>query len=231
MGFTYAVQVPVGKELQARQMIINTLERYNPGIIAVNALETFTQIFKGKNTAPKQLKAKVPGYIFVTTQNTENFNSRQGGNLESGLGMEPSCWQLLKRIPFVRRILNQYIKPDELNTFFDVVDLEPEIQISTEDRSSKKDERPLVSLAQKALEYLQTKKTEAAQQAVNMLKKVVGKPRGKRSVYTIPFSLFELTRDRIDPEKEGEVRTLTDAEYILPHIAETIRRMVPWAKL
>jgi transcription antitermination factor NusG len=224
MGFTYAVQVPVGKEVEIMYRLTKVLERYNPGIIAVHALEQMTQIFKGQDRAPKNLKAKVPGYIFVTTERTENFNSRQGGNLEAGLGMEPSCWQLIKSIPMVRKILNQYIKHDELKQFFDTIDREAEIEISD------KNKRPLVSLAEIAIKYLKDKKSKTAQKFLTMLRKVTCKTRGTREVYTIPFSLFYLTRDRIDTGRVESTKKLTTADYILPELAKTIKGVLAWAK-
>ena len=208
MGYTYAVQVPVGKEIFAKQMILEALKKYNPGIVAVHAFETFTQIFKGKNRAPKQLRAKIQGYLFVTIKKTDS-------NLP--LGMDSACYYLIKKIPFVARILNQFIKEDEWLNFFEEVDTEPEIQISN------KKKRPLLQIVKEALSRLETKKNSMTAQLKTMLWKVQSRTRGKREVYNIPFSLFKLTRERIDPGDKLDVKTLTTAEFIIPHIIDTVK--------
>lgn len=220
MGFTYAIQVPVGKEVRIKYMIEQKLLQSNPGIMAIHAFETFTQIFRGKDTAPKQLKSKVPGYIFVTVENTENYTSRTGGNKECGLGMNPFCWHFLKSIPGVFKILNRYIQHEEYAQFFELTDLEPTIQVREE-----KQKRSLKDMINKALDILKKQKEKKTQQIVHMLNKVQVKDRGKNNVYTIPFSLFQNTRDRIDPERQGEVRKLTNARFILPEIAKTVRNL------
>ena len=112
MGFTYAVKVPTGRELQVKAMIENMLKRFdNPGgIIGVQALDTFTQKLSEKGLSARQWKAKVSGYIFVTIANTV------------GLNMEASCWQFLRNFFSVQKILNQYISHNEWNNFFDNVD-------------------------------------------------------------------------------------------------------------
>jgi len=210
VSYTYAVQVPVGKEIFAKQMILEKLKKYNPGIIAVHAFETFTQIFKGKNRAPKQLRAKIPGYLFITIKNTDN---------NFPLGMDSACYYLIKKIPFVARILNQYIKEDEWLNFFEEVDTEPEIQIS------HKKKRPLLQIVREALSRLENKKNSMTAKLNAMLLKVKTKTRGKNEIYNIPFSLFKMTRDRIDAEYQLDVQTLTTADFIIPHIIDTIRKL------
>jgi transcription antitermination factor NusG len=220
MGFTYALQVPTGKEIRIKYMIEDQMKRLgNPGIIAIHAFETFTQMFRGKDTAPKQLKSKVPGYIFVTVKNTENYNSAMGGNKECGLGMNPACWHFLKRIPNVYRILNRYIHHDEYKQFFEITDLETSIQISEQENK-----RSLKDMINKALDILKKKNKNKELAILNKVNMITRGTKNKKTVYIIPYSLFKVTRDRIDPQERGEVRTLTDARYILPQIAKTIKK-------
>lgn len=119
MGFTYAVQVSTGRELNAKKMILDLLERLgNPGILTIHALETFEQTLGNNGMSSKKWKAKLSGYIFVTT-----------ASCSADLRMDAKCWQLIKQIPIVRNILNHCIGNDEWSEFFENVDREPEVQI------------------------------------------------------------------------------------------------------
>ncbi len=211
MSYTYAIQVQTGKEIFAKQLLEDYLKREsNPGIEKIFAFETFTQIFGGKDTAPKEYKSKVPGYIFVTIEEKHH---------DLSLGMKSACYYLIKNIPFVCRILNQFITPDEWNRFFESVDTEPNIQITS------KESRPIFVSIRAALKKLQTQKTEQAQRFRNMLQKVTSKTRGNNILYLIPFSLFQLTRDQID-NGQLEVKTLTDTAFIVPKILNIINSLV-----
>ena len=218
MGFYYAVQVPVGQEGYAKYMIESVIDKFNPGILGVHPMLTFTQMFKSKNTAAKEVRSILPGYILVEIQTTERH----------GLGMDQHCWQLLRKIPLVRSILNKYIHHEEVSKFFDTADLEPDVQVLVQDTEDREEDRPLISLAQKAIEFLKNKKDKAAQNTISMLEKITGKARGKKSVYKVPYSLFHQTRDRIDPGKTATVKQLTTGMYIIPKIADTIRSITSY---
>lgn len=227
-GFTYAIQVPVGKEIQAKQMLLNAINRLgNPGILAVHALETFTQTFGDKNIAPKQLKAKLPGYIFVTINRSERFTSRQGGNLEAGLGMDAACWQLLRKVPLVKRIINKYIKHEEWEEFFLTVDLEPEACLV--DRENKY--ASTMALLRKTLEALKQKKCEAAETFRKALSKIEKITRGSRNIYSIPYSLFEYLKSAMESRNKGSSkRKQTLAQGILFELQCTLKEWMVWAK-
>lgn len=196
MGFTYAVKVPTGRELQVKAMIENMLKRFdNPGIISVQALDTFTQKLSEKGLSARQWKAKVSGYIFVTIANT------------SGLDMDASCWQFLKRIPLVQKILNQYISHNEWKNFFDNVDeIEPEIQLVEVEREAKKvelSEHPenkpkgpsLVTLIETVTETVEERLEEGKERVIAAIEKTVAAVRtvvkGRKTMYTIPYKLYK----------------------------------------
>lgn len=215
MGFTYAVQVPVGQELKVKAMIENMLKRFgNPGIIAIHALETFTQTLSEKGLSARQWRAKLPGYIFVTITNTERFSAREGGNCSAGLGMEARCWQLIKQIPLVRKILNRYIQHDEWKDFFDSVDLEPEIQVVeknvtkielTNHIESEHEESSIVTIIETVTEALGENLEERKNTVVAALQKTVDAVRtvvkGCKTIYTIPYKLYKSFAD--EHRKEG----------------------------
>ena len=206
MGFTYAVQVPVGRELQVKVMIENMMKRLgNPGVIAIHALETFTQTLSEKGLSARQWKAKLPGYIFVTLEKTERLAAKEGGNCSAELGMEASCWQLIKHIPLVRRILNRYIRHDEWKAFFDNVDLEPEIQLIereatnvalTEHTENNHEESPILTLIETVTEAIEEKLEEGKEQAVAAMQKTVATVRtvvkGCKTMYAIPYKLYKV---------------------------------------
>ncbi len=205
MGFTYAVQVPTGRELQVKAMIENMMNRIgNPGIIAIYALETFTQTLSEKGLSARQWKAKLPGYIFVTLENTERLATKEGGNCSAELGMEASCWQLIKHIPLVRRILNRYIQHDEWKDFFYHVDLEPEIQLVetnatnielTEHTENNHEESNILTLIETVTEAIEEKLEEGKEQVAVAMEKTVTAVRtvvkGCKTMYTIPYKLYK----------------------------------------
>jgi len=204
MGFTYAVPVPVGRELQVKAMLENLMKRFgNPGIMAIHALETFTQTLSEKGLSARQWKAKLPGYIFVTIAKTE-----------TGLGMEARCWQLIKHIPLVSRILNRYIQHDEWKNFFNNVDLEPEIQIIerratnvalTEHTENNHEEMPIVTLIETVTEAIGEKLEEGKDQAVAAIEKAVATVRtivkGCRTGYAVPYKLYKAL---VKQHREGD---------------------------
>lgn len=204
MSYTYAVQVPVGQELKVKAMIESMLKRFgNPGIMRIHALETFTQTLREKGLSARQWRAKLPGYIFVTISNTESISSNEGGNCSAGLGMEASCWQFIKQVPLVRKILNRYISHDEWKNFFDNVDLEPEIQLIDEEatdvgimphtENSPKEPsnvtliETVTGVVEEKLEEVKGRDT-SLQKAVATVRTVL---KGRKRVYTIPYKLYK----------------------------------------
>lgn len=120
MGYTYAIQVRSGCELKVKDGLKYLMESMgNPGIVAIHALETFEQTISQTGKSYHRWKAKVAGYIFVTVE--ESFSLR----------MPNKIWQFIKRIPFVVKILDAYISPEDWDTFFDKIeDIEPEVKIT-----------------------------------------------------------------------------------------------------
>jgi hypothetical protein len=132
MSYVYALQVPVGREIDIQTKIVTMMERtVNPGIIAVHALKAFEHIFS-ENGFNKKWKAKIPGYIFVVVERV------------SGFRMAAECWQFLKRIPVVR-VLNTFIQPTEWNAFFEKIEdeLDSEVQIIECGKTIKKSSKEL----------------------------------------------------------------------------------------
>lgn len=210
MGFTYAVQVPVGRELQVKVMIENMMKRLgNPGVIAIHALETFTQTLSEKGLSARQWKAKLPGYVFVTIANAydnrDPLLAYKDDNCSAKLGMEASCWHLIKQIPLVRRILNLYIKHDEWKDFFENVDLEPEIQLIereatnvalTEHTETNHEESPIITLIETVTEAIEEKLEEGKEQVAVVMEKTVTAVRtvvkGCKTMYAIPYKLYKV---------------------------------------
>ena len=216
MGFTYAVKVPTGRELQVKAMIENMLKRFdNPGIIGVQALDTFTQKLSEKGLSARQWKAKVSGYIFVTIANTV------------GLNMEASCWQFLKRIPLVQKILNQYISHNEWKNFFDNVDdIEPEIQLVEVEREAinielNEHEHPennskgpsLVKLIETVTEIVEEKLEDGKDQVIAVIEKTVAAVRivvkGRKTMYTIPYKLYKAFVKEDHQEGGGKAKPMS----------------------
>lgn len=198
MSYTFAVQVPTGKEIDFKVLLLNLLQRCgNPGIVAIHALETFTQTLGGKGLSLRRWRAKVPGYIFVTVERAE------------GLEMDAACWHIINKIPLMKRILNRYISQAEWEMFFGSIKdaQEPEIEISiphtskgTIKKETAKAKAPkakftLTELFQKAKQVLETAKTKAApaltplQSALAATKKYI---RGNRTIYAVPLRLYKI---------------------------------------
>jgi len=174
-------------------MIFNLLKRReNPGIIDVHALETFTQTLTESGLSARQWKAKTAGYIYVTIEKT------------AGLCMEANCWQFLKQIPLIKKILNYYIRHDVWEAFLGNVDREPEIRLvekeSTKgkmitDTEVKPNEPSLLTLIETVTEAVEEKLEEGKEQVVEALEKTVAAVRtvvkGCRTVYAIPYKLYK----------------------------------------
>jgi len=206
---TFAVQVRTGSEVQVKYRIEDMLRRQtaagNDYAIVVHAMETFTQRFNGKDEAPKQITPKVPGYIFVT--------------IKDGLDqqMKPEIWHLIKNIPSVLRILNHAISEAEWISFADVVcEIAPVIEINSSNNSRLKE------IVRQMLTFLHKRNEEKAKQLVHLLEAIVIKTKATMTTYTIPFSLFKKTRERIDPDRRMEISRLTDQRFILPEIGKTL---------
>ena len=231
MGFTYAVQVPRGRELKVKAMILDMLKRSeNPGIISVHALETFSQRLSENGLSARQWKAKVSGYIFVTIANTVGRGA--------GIGMEASCWQFLKKIPLVQQILNQYIRHDEWKDFFEKVDdIEPEIQLvqkeatsvqSTEQPESTPIEPSLVTLIETVAEVVEEKLEAGKDQVVATIEKTVAAVRtmtkGRKTLYSIPYKLYKafIKEDRQEGGDKAKQMTVQSALHQLKKVVMSV---------
>jgi hypothetical protein len=207
MGFTYAVQVPTGRERQTKVMIVDMLKRFeNPGILSVQALETFTQRLSDNGLSARHWKAKVSGYIFVTIAKTA-----------AGLGMDPSCWQFLKRIPLIKKILDQYLDHDEWKNFFErVTEIEPEVQLVqkvatkielTEQPESSPKETSLATIIETVAEIVEEKLEEGKDQVVTAIETTVAAVRtvvkGCKTLYAIPYKLYKAFVKEVR-QKEGD---------------------------
>lgn len=194
MGYTYAIQVTVGRELDVKARLVNLIKRFgNPGIIAIHALETFEQTLSETGMSYRKWRAKVTGYIFVTVEKSS----------KGSLGMDAKCWQLIKQIPFVSHILNCYIQQEEWSDFFNKVDsIEPKIQIVATDAilhaetdemiKQEREESPNTSLMEAVIEILKTGKAQAVAFLQTAVKAVESVVRECRILVKIPWSLYQI---------------------------------------
>ncbi|QNB45354.1 hypothetical protein BR63_02925 [Thermanaerosceptrum fracticalcis] len=181
MGFTYAVYVGVGKEIEVLEKIKAKIQLFgNPGIVEITALETFVQ-FVDKKIRKKSIKAMHEGYLYVTVEKTEN------GLLE----MDRSCYHFLRYIPFVKKILNCFIPQEIWENIKANIDTEPEIGILDSSKNFM-----LVKKAREILAVLKAKKEENSRNFIKILSKIYKtekrKAHGKEKFYMIPLSLINV---------------------------------------
>lgn len=230
----YAVRCFTGKEIEVKEMLNYTLENSSQYTLvkAIHAFETFTQKFKGKSTARKEMKSAVPGYIFVET--TDHLPL-----------MRKELWHLIKRIPKVCQIFRTEIPEEEMNYFFEVCDIEPDIEVSFDNDTQTEEQK--IAAEQEVLhqanvkdEKIGTDQTETTIEQVhelqeqtkdkNTFKRLIGRCKAyiqrKKETFIFPFSLFHKTRDRIDPNKQMSVQELTDGNFIIPQLIQTLEKEI-----
>ncbi|MFD1362691.1 transcription termination/antitermination NusG family protein [Lentibacillus salinarum] len=229
----YAVRCFTGEEIEVKEMLKYTLERQQCHFVkAIHAFETFTQVFRGKSTARKEMKSAVPGYIFVETN--DNFPL-----------MRKELWHLIKSIPKVCQIFRNEIPEEEMDYFFETCDVEPDIEVRLNHDTQTEEQK--IAAEQEALhqanvkgEQVETDVTETTVDQVHdlqeqvkdesALKRMIGRCKAyiqrKKETFVFPFSLFHKTRDRIDPNKQMTIRELTDGDFIIPELVKTLKMEV-----
>jgi len=228
MGYTYAIQVTVGRELDVKARLVNAIKRFgNPGIIAIHALETFEQTLSETGMSYRKWRAKVTGYIFVTVEHSS----------KGGLGMDAKCWQLIKRIPFVSHILNCYIQHDEWNDFFKKVDsIEPKVKIvetktklhavTDETIEQECEESPNITLIEAAAEVLKSGKAHAVAALQKAVKAVETVARESRTIVKVPLSLYKILLE-IYRKKSKEKKSMT-VQNALHELKALLKGVVEW---
>lgn len=227
----FAIQCYTGEELKVIKKLEYLLQkRPYPLVKAVHAFKTYQQKFRGEDTARKEFKSAVPGYIFI--------------ELNNGYHTLPAdIWHLVKSIPKVCRIFRDKIPEEEIKQFFESVDVEPDIEVKLSHPA--KTEEELVAEEQETLheanmagtnpvtnettvEHVndlkeQAKGNNAIQQMIRRCKAFIQR---KKETFVFPASLFHKTRKRIDPQKQMTVRELTDGDYIIPQLIKTLEAEV-----
>jgi len=229
----YAVRCLTGEEIETKEKLKYVLKKSEIRFVkAIYAFETFTQKFRGKSTADKELKGAVPGYIFVETNDHYPL-------------MRKELWHLIKSLPKVCDVFRNKIPEKEFKHFFDTCDVEADIEVSFNEKT--RTDKQKITEEQKTLheanvngEEFEDGVTKTTVDKVNELKQKTKNNssikriikrckafvRDKKETFIFPFSLFHKTRDRIDPDKQMSVRELTDGDFIIPQMLQTLKMEV-----
>jgi transcription antitermination factor NusG len=232
----FAVRVYTGHEIQVKDMLERVLKQSNDQwVTKIHAFETFTQRFSGKTSAPKKFKGAVPGYIFI--------------ELKANLTKIPAqLWHIIKKIPKVCQIFKENIPQEEFEHLIETADIEPDIELNTPAQVMEpEEERRLLHEANMAKTPEDKKKilekmdlmTESDVQQINdmkarnkegrwsrLLKRCRAYIKNKKARYTIPFSLFKLTRQQIDPNQEIPIEKITNGEFLVPELVKTLKSLL-----
>lgn len=229
----FAVQCFTGEELKVVEKLKYVLEkRPHPLVKAVHAFKTYTQKFRGEDTARKEFKSAVPGYIFV--------------ELNNGYHTLPAeLWHLIKSIPKVAHIFRDKIPEEELDLFFETVDTEFELEVGFSQKMQTREEiqqenkkrlheanmsgkEPKLDDGKTVTDQINEIKEEVKEDSAlrRMIKHCKGFIQRKKETFIFPFSLFYKTRDRIDPFKQMSNKELTNGDYIIPELIKTLKAEV-----
>lgn len=225
----FAVRVYTGKEIEVKDMLRFVLEKHPFKMVkAIHAFETFTQSFRGKDSARKEFRSAVPGYIFIETN---DYLPR----------LRKELWHLINSVPKVCQIFDYCIPKEEMDHFFETVDVEPDIDIHFS--QDAKSEQEKIIEAKQALheanmheEEVENETKTVVDQVNNMkahdcknggLRQMIERCkaciRSKKESFVFPFSLFLKTRKRIDPKNQMSVQELTFGDFIIPEIIKTLK--------
>lgn len=228
----FAVRVFTGEEIEVKDMLRFVLDKHQCKMVkAIHAFETFTQLFRGKDSARKEFRSAVPGYIFVETH---DYLPR----------IRKELWHLIKSVPKVCQIFDYCIPKEEMDLMFDSVNVEPDIDIHFS--QDVKSEQEKLNEEKQALHTanMQRKEvdneTKTVMDQVNdvkindckddglkrMIERCKAYIRSKQESFIFPFSLFLKTRKRIDPKNQMSVQELTHGDFIIPEIIQTLKTVV-----
>lgn len=236
----FAVRVRTNEEIEVKDQLRFLLEKQQCKLVkAIHAFQTYTQVFRGKDTARKDFRSVTPGYIFVET-NDHLFR------------MKKELWHIINRIPMVYQIFEYCIPEEEMDRFFETCDvdpaiespIEPNIDISfsknakTGAETIKQEQKTLHTANMQGEEFKslpesmvdqvnQLKEKASDNETLNrLMSKCKAFIRRKKETFIFPFSIFLKTRERIDPHKRMKVRDITNGDFIIPEMVKTLDGMV-----
>lgn len=238
----FAVRVRTNEEIEVKDQLRFLLEKKRCKLVkAILAIETYTQLFRGKKTTRKDFRNVTPGYIFVET-NDHLFR------------MEKELWHIINGIPLVYQIFEYCIPQEEVDLFFETCDVDPAIESHIEpnidisfSKNAKtgaeiiKQEREALhtanmqgeefkSLPESMVDQVHQLKENAMDTNNEKLNRLMSKCkafiRRKKETFIFPYSVFLKTIDRIDPYKRLKMCEITNGDFIIPEMVKTLEGMV-----
>lgn len=249
MGDIYAVQVMKGQELQVKENILNFLEYHQmDGLVqAVHAFETLTRKVKPKTSKSESLSvfksAFGEGYLFIELTFSADTRYQR---------LPARLWHIIKSVPKVFKILDYTVPREEFERLCENLDVEPQVEVSSEAKVVEVDEKELLHKANttkdpheakeinKKLDNINSITTpllhkveqviEKAKDANETIQRTIDKCkafiRRKRETFLFPVTIFLKARKKIDPMEQMTVCEMKEGDLIIHAMIDELQREV-----
>src|SRR5699024_5074730 len=145
-------------------------------------------------------------------------------------------WHLINSVSKVINVFDYCIPEEEMESFFEKVDVEAEIEVSfshetmTDEDQQEAEQEALhvenMTGEQVATETTVDKVNKLKEKANGKLQQMIGRCKAyiqrKKETFIFPVSLYMKTRKRIDPHNRMKNRTINDGNFLILEIIKTL---------